>query len=216
MTEQKSANKNVYVIGVTGSIGCGKSLVGKQLQEMGIGVLDTDHLAHELLNNPGPAYTRILERFGKDLVSETGGPIDRKKLGAIVFQDAAARGDLEAIMHPAIAQLQRDRVAALGQKHPVVAVLVPLLFETKSRDRYNEVWTIIVHKDVQMARLKLRDKLSDEELRRRINAQLPQEKKAEWADVVIDNSSSPEVTRGYVLEKVQALYKRLGITPEPT
>jgi hypothetical protein len=95
-------------------------------------------------------------------------------------------------------------------------VLVPLLFETKSRDRYNEVWTIIVHKDVQMARLKLRDKLSDEDLRRRINAQLPQEKKAEWADVVIDNSSSPEVTRGYVLEKVQALYKRLGITPEPT
>ncbi|CAN5450903.1 hypothetical protein BH11CYA1_BH11CYA1_36610 [soil metagenome] len=196
-----NTTKKTYVIGITGSIGCGKSLVGRQLQEMGVAVIDADHLSHELVNKPGPAYDKILARFGADLAISPGGPIDRKKLGEIVFNDTAARTDLEAILHPAIGELQKTRTVELAKSNDIVAVLVPLLFETGSQGKYSAVWTVYVHKEIQIQRLKLRDKLSDEEVVRRIKAQWPQDKKAELADKIVDNSGSPEQT----LEQVKVL-----------
>ncbi len=209
MTNSTKAKKT-YVLGITGSIGCGKSLVGKQLQEMGVAVIDADHLSHELVNNPGPAYDQILARFGADLVSSPGGPIDRKKLGAIVFNDASARAELEAILHPAIAELQSTRVAALAKTHEIVAVLVPLLFETGSQNKYSAVWAVIVHKEIQISRLKLRDNLSDEEVVRRIKAQWPQAKKAELADQVVDNSGNPEQTLVQVAKLVGEIRAKMA------
>ena len=211
--------KKTYVIGITGSIGCGKSLVGRQLQELGVAVIDADHLSHELVNNPGPAYDKILARFGADLAISPGGPIDRKKLGAIVFADSAARTDLEAILHPAIGELQKTRTIELAKTHDIVAVLVPLLFETGSRAKYSAVWAVVVHKEIQIQRLKLRDKLSDEEVVRRIKAQWPQDKKAELADHVIDNSGSPDQTMERVKFLVGEIRTKMGLpqgqTPTP-
>ncbi len=215
----ENSQKKTYVIGITGSIGCGKSLVGRQLQELGVAVIDADHLSHELVNNPGPAYDKILARFGADLAISPGGPIDRKKLGAIVFADSAARTDLEAILHPAIAELQKTRTIELAKTHDIVAVLVPLLFETGSQAKYSAVWAVVVHKEIQIQRLKLRDKLSDEEVVRRIKAQWPQDKKAELADHVIDNSGSPDQTMERVKFLVGEIRTKMGLpqgqTPTP-
>ena len=215
----ENSQKKTYVIGITGSIGCGKSLVGRQLQELGVAVIDADHLSHELVNNPGPAYDKILARFGADLAISPGGPIDRKKLGAIVFADSAARTDLEAILHPAIGELQKTRTIELAKTHDIVAVLVPLLFETGSRAKYSAVWAVVVHKEIQIQRLKLRDKLSDEEVVRRIKAQWPQDKKAELADHVIDNSGSPDQTMERVKFLVGEIRTKMGLpqgqTPTP-
>lgn len=209
MTNSTKAKKT-YVLGITGSIGCGKSLVGKQLQEMGVAVIDADHLSHELVNNPGPAYDKILARFGAHLANSPGGPIDRKALGSIVFNDSQARADLEAILHPAIAELQKTRVAALAKTYDIVAVLVPLLFETGSQSKYSAVWAIIVHKEIQISRLKLRDQLTDEEVVRRIKAQWPQAKKAEMADQVVDNSGNPDETRVQVAKLVGEIRTKMA------
>ncbi|MFA6210592.1 MAG: dephospho-CoA kinase [Candidatus Obscuribacterales bacterium] len=215
----ENSQKKTYVIGITGSIGCGKSLVGRQLQEMGVAVIDADHLSHELVNKPGPAYDKILARFGADLAISPGGPIDRKKLGAIVFNDTAARADLEAILHPAIGELQKTRTIELAKTHDIVAVLVPLLFETGSQGKYSAVWAVTVHKEIQIQRLKLRDKLSDEEVVRRIKAQWPQDKKAELADKIVDNSGSPEQTLQQVKILVSEIRTKMGLpqgqTPTP-
>lgn len=213
MTKQKTPkSKNVvYVIGVTGSIGTGKSAVGKMLAEMGVTVFDADHFTHELLNKPGQTYDQVISRFGKDLVEAPGLPINREKLGKIVFNDAAAKKDLEAIMHPAIFALRAQRIA---ESKGVVAILVPLLFETKTEGQYDEVWTVIAKESVQLARLRIRDKRSDEELLKRIRSQMPQEKKAALSKVVIDNSGNLQDTQLQVVAGLTAAQDCLRIKEE--
>lgn len=195
MTENES--KTAYVIGVTGSIGTGKSAVGKLLESMGVAVIDTDHLAAELRDGEGPVRDMIVERFGADIIVD--GKVSREKLGQVVFNDPQARKDLEDILHPAIAELKSRRISlAAASGSGVVAVLVPLLFETNSQAQYDEVWTVVANEAVQMTRLRERDKRSDEELLKRIRAQFPQEKKAALSLVVIDNSGELEETRKQV------------------
>lgn len=203
MTENES--KTAYVIGVTGSIGTGKSAVGKLLESMGVAVIDTDHLAAELRDGEGPVRDMIVERFGADIIVD--GKVSREKLGLVVFNDPQARKDLEDILHPAIAELKSRRISlAAASGSGVVAVLVPLLFETNSQAQYDEVWTVVANEAVQMTRLRERDKRSDEELLKRIRAQFPQEKKAALSLVVIDNSGELEETRKQV-EKALASTK---------
>lgn len=197
MTSTATKPSQAYLIGVTGSIGTGKSLIGKQLQEMGYTVIDTDHLAHELLNNPGPTYDKVLARFGQDIADGPGKPVNREKLGKIVFANPAEKTALEAIMLPAIRALLLERVA---DKTGIVFVLVPLLFETNSQSLYNEVWAVTVRPDIQLVRLRQRDKRSDEELKARIATQFSQEKKAAMATLTIGNSGSPEETRVSVVK----------------
>jgi dephospho-CoA kinase len=203
-------NKKPAVLGVTGAIGSGKSLVGKMLLELGLPVIDTDHLAHELLNSPNPAYDKVVARFGAEIVTTPGGPIDRKLLGSYVFKYDRARAELEAIMHPAIAELQAARIAALSD-HDLVVVLVPLLFEAGSQHKYDYIWCVTINREVQMARLELRDKASREQILQRINAQWPQEQKALLSDAVIDNSFSKEDTLGQVVKQLAATRAKLEL-----
>lgn len=212
MNRQTIHGPGVYVIGVTGSIASGKSLVGQQLQKLGVGVFDVDHLTHELLNNPGPTYDQVIARFGADIAPVSGGPIDRKKLGAIVFSNADARRDLEAIMHPAIAELRNQRIQQMAKSHTIVAVLVPLLFETNSQDQYNETWMVSVHEDIQLVRVMVRDGVSEEEAQRKIDAQWPQSQKAKLADRVISNSGSPEQTFSRVQQVLLEARKEATMT----
>lgn len=189
-----------YVIGITGSIACGKSTIGKMLEDLGVAVIDTDALAHELLDGPNPAYQAVLTRFGADLCDAPGRPINRAKLGAIVFSDAKARADLEAILHPAIENRRQERIAALADAE-IIAVQVPLLFEAKSESRYDEVWAILVDRKTQVQRLMSRPPgMSDEQANKRIAAQWSQEKKAALAHRIIDNSGTLTETRAQ-LEK---------------
>ncbi|MBU6453045.1 MAG: dephospho-CoA kinase [Cyanobacteria bacterium REEB67] len=206
-------NKKPAVLGVTGAIGSGKSLVGKMLLELGLPVIDTDHLAHELLNSPNPAYDKVVARFGANIVTTPGGPIDRKLLGSYVFKYERARAELEAIMHPAIAALQAERIAALSD-HDLVVVLVPLLFEAGSQHKYDYIWCVTINREVQMARLELRDKASREQILQRINAQWPQEQKALLSDAVIDNSFTKEDTLGQVVKQLAATRTKLEL-PAP-
>ncbi len=206
MTIKTQTGNPVYVIGVTGGIGSGKSAVGTMLSQMGVTVFDTDHIARDLRDKPGPVQDQILARFGADLLNSDGS-INREKLGRIVFDDPQARKDLEDILHPAIAAAKQERIEA---SEGIVAVLVPLLYETSSQSQYDEVWTVVVQPDVQLARLRARDKRSDEELKKRIAAQLPQDAKAALSLVVIDNSGDLAATQVQVAQAIAETRERFA------
>lgn len=188
----------VKVVGVTGVIASGKSLVGRILQELGFPVIDTDQIVHDLFENNDQLKSAIASRFGDELLIDGGARIDRVRLGTLVFSDPAARRDLEAIVHPAtIAECER-RVDELSQGGKPVFVLVPLLFEAKQEHRYDEVWTVQTTENVLRQRLQQRNNYSDEEISKRLAAQLSQFEKVQRANKVIDNSGTIDNTRDQV------------------
>ncbi len=187
------------IIGVTGTIGAGKSTVGNILAEAGVPVIDTDAIVHELLSEDTPARRAVIARFGPEIVSDGGsGSIDRAKLGKTVFADDQARKELESIIHPAVIMEYRRRVNQLLD-HPVVAILVPLLFEAGVEAEFDEVWAVIADEQTLRKRLRLRDAMSEDEIDRRLAAQWSQSEKAGRSARTIDNSGSPENTRRQVM-----------------
>ena len=210
-----TAAKNT-VLGITGTISSGKSLVGKILARQGIAVIDTDQVVHELLSSDEATKKSILNQFGAAVFAanpcqgEPLPPVDRKALGALVFSDPQKRRNLEAILHPNVILNCRKRVKDLSEsgtssRFPLVAILVPLLFEAKLEKEYDEIWSVFTEESVLRQRLGERDKLSQAEIENRLAAQLPQSEKARRAGQVIDNSGTPEETERQVnllLEKM--------------
>ncbi|MBI4534521.1 MAG: dephospho-CoA kinase [Candidatus Melainabacteria bacterium] len=186
------------VIGITGTIGSGKSTIGKILTDHSIPVIDTDHIVHELLSTDTQVRRAVIERFGPAIMhSDKVGSVDRTKLAGIVFQNIRAKQDLESIVHPAVIAEYRRQSKELA-RYPVVAVLVPLLFEAGIASEFDEVWTVLTAEDVLRQRLKSRENLSSIEIDKRLAAQWPQEQKASRSHRIIDNSGSLEETRHQV------------------
>lgn len=204
-------NTTPKVIGITGTIGAGKSLVGKLLEDLKVPVIDTDKVVHHLLEDDTPTRAAVIERFGKTIQTPDG-TINRRALGAIVFADSKARKDLEAIVHPAVRSDCRCRIEEFS-KEPLVAVLVPLLFEAGMKEEYDQIWTVVTNEPILRERLKDRDKMTDEDIDRRLRAQWPQSKKAEQAHIVIDNSGSREETSQQLTVLIQKQRSALRESP---
>lgn len=180
------------VIAITGSIGSGKSLVGKLLEEHGYKVIDTDAVVHYLFEDNAELKRSVQERFGSAVVSPSG-EIDRSALGTVVFEDAIARRDLERIVHPAVLN-ECDRMLDMIPSDKPVFILIPLLFEAGLEKRYDEIWSVTTTEPILRARLKQRNSYSDDEISQRLSAQLPQSEKARRSHRVINNSGSIENT----------------------
>ncbi len=191
------------ILGITGVIGSGKSLVGRILEDAGEPVIDTDKVVHELLTNDTPTRAAVAERFGKDVQREDGA-IDRPKLARIVFANDDDRKALEAIVHPAVRAECRRRIDAMPDED-VVAVLVPLLFEAGIEEAYDIIWTVVTELPILRERLRNRDQLTDEQIDARLAAQWPQEQKRTLADTVIDNSGTIADTTSIVLAELAAI-----------
>ena len=191
------------VIGLTGNIGVGKSTVMDLLAGLGAAGIDADKVAHQVMEPGQPAYEQIVARFGP-LIAPDGGPIDRLRLGQIVFTDPAALADLEAIVHPAVFQVIQRRVAEAGA--PVVVIeAIKLLEAGLSRQLCQQVWVVTAPREQQIQRLMDSRGLSEAEAVLRIDAQPPQADKAAQADVVIDNGGSLEAAREQVERAWQML-----------
>jgi len=177
-------------IGLTGGIATGKSTVANLLAERGAYIIDLDLIAREVVEPGQPALARVAERFGQAVLREDG-TLDRKKLGSIVFADEAQRKALEAILHPAIRAVMKERMVARESSHPeqLVVVDVPLLFESKLEPYFEQIMLVYVPREEQLKRLMKRDGLSREDAERRLAAQMSIEDKKALADIVIDNSS---------------------------
>lgn len=190
--------KGVYLIGLTGNIACGKSTVLSMLKEHGAAVIDADQVTRQVQRPGEPVYRQIVETFGEAILVEPGGPINRQRLGAIVFSDPQALRRLEQIVHPAVhARILAwlDDVATYARVAVIDAVK---LLEAGWKQVCDAVWVVTCTPDQQLRRLMETRGMSEAEARMRIAAQPPQESRVAQADVVIDNSGSLDATRAQV------------------
>jgi dephospho-CoA kinase len=192
-------------IGLTGGVGAGKSEVARMLAGRGLPVIDTDRLAHELLDDAGSsAVQAIVARFGPGMVTPDGG-INRGALAQVVFGDAHERRALEAILHPAIQSLVEERVAELPEKTPLVIVEVPLLVESGWHTSMDLVVVVDCAPETQVARFMARTGASQEEAWARVHSQLDRRSRLTYADLVVANSGGlDELAR-----EVEVLYEKL-------
>ncbi|MDJ0625070.1 MAG: dephospho-CoA kinase [Candidatus Caenarcaniphilales bacterium] len=187
-------------IAVTGNIACGKSFAGQLLKEYGLPVLDCDHVVHELLLQNNQITSELIEILKpNDILNNNSSEstvIDRRKLGKIIFNDNALRRKVEELVHPKCFETIDaffDKQKALGEK--IAFNLIPLLFETNSQNRYDQIWLMYCNENVQYERFKIRNpELDIEDIENRIKSQISQEKKKELSDFIIDNSGSKENT----------------------
>lgn len=188
------------IIGLTGGIASGKSLVADILAELGAVVIDADRLAREVVTPGTEPYRMIIETFG-DNVLQTDGTLNRKALGRIVFADPDARARLERITHPAILALGKKRLDEERSKGTaVVFYVVPLLLEVGLASSVDEVWIVYADDETQMERLMKRDGIGRDEALRKVAAQMPMDEKIKLGKVIIDNSGTAEETRQKVIE----------------
>lgn len=196
----------MLVVGLTGGVATGKSIVANHLRQLGAPIVDADRLAREVVEPGEPALEQIKASFGPEVI-DAQGRLDRKKLGQIVFQDAKARKTLEDILHPLIRERMHQELKRLEESGQKIAVCdIPLLYESRhSLKIVDKVVVVYAPKEAQKARLMERDGLTSEEADLRIAAQLPTEDKVAKADYVIDNSSGTAST----LRQVERVWKEL-------
>lgn len=194
------------ILGVTGGIASGKSLVTSILRNLGAAVVSADELAREVVAPGSPTLARLLEHFGPGILLPSG-ELDRPALGALVFADPQERAALNAITHPAIAALSLARLVQLtAADWPLVVYEAPLLYEVGAESRVDAVLVVTVPETQQLQRLMARDQLSEAAAWERIAAQLPQAEKAARADFVIANDDTIEALEA----QVKALFARLA------
>ncbi len=184
----------MFLIGLTGNIGTGKSTVGALLGERGALVLDADLVYRQLIEPGEPGFKAVVDLFGPGILTE--GKIDRRKLGAIVFRDPAALRKLERATHPLVlARIDQT----LAERKPRVAVHEAIkLIESGAAERVDELWVVTAPRDVQIERLMRTRGLSREEAALRVDSQPPQEEKIARADVVIANDGDLDALRAAV------------------
>ena len=188
-------------VGLTGSIGVGKSFVASIFVELGCHVLDADQTAREVVMPGTPGLKALTEAFGEEILTPDG-TLDRKQLGAVVFNDESQRQRLNGILHPFIIARQDEILNAWEAEDPdgIGIVDAALMIESGGYKRFDKLIVVHCRPEVQLERLMLRDKLSRDEALRRINSQMPQEEKQKFADYLIDTSDGFELTRSQSVE----------------
>ncbi len=184
------------VIGLTGGIASGKSTVGRMLEDLGAAVVDADQLAREVVAPGTPGLREVVAAFGSDVLDEEG-RLARERLGERVFADPGERRRLERILHPRIAELARQRLAAVRGRLAVYQA--PLIFETGREKEFQGVLLVDCEPDLQLSRLMVRDRLGEADARARLAAQLPAAERRRRATWVVDNSGSLDDTRAQLL-----------------
>jgi len=185
----------MLLVGLTGGLASGKSFIGHVLEECGCRLIRADDLGHEVLAAGGAAYAGVLEAFGSDILKEDG-EIDRRRLGALVFGDAARLARLNGLVHPHVFALQDERIAAIGSREPraIVVVEAAIMIETGSYTRYDTIVLAVCARETQIARAMRRDGLTRQEVEARLGRQMPLEDKTAYARFVIDTDHTKEET----------------------
>src|SRR5262245_52167240 len=180
---------NKYVIGLTGNIGMGKSLVRKMLEHLGAYTIDADGLAHQVMAPGAPAYQPVIETFGRWILDKEN-KVERTKLGAVVFSHPEALARLEALTHPIVGHGIDTLVSRA--KQPIVVIEAIKLLETPMGGQVDAIWVVDAAPQIQLERLMGKRGMSEYEARKRIETQNPQREKLAKASVVITNNGTPQ------------------------
>lgn len=202
---KRPRRNSILRVALTGGIACGKSVVARILEQKGFFVHYADRTARDLVSPGRPAWKKIVERFGSEIL-RSDQTIDRTRLGAVVFADTDARRFLNALLHPLVLA-EREKilkgVERMG-RHEVFVSEAALTIEAGFARHFDRVVVVHCDGDVQVRRLMERDGIGEEQARRKTGAQMPQEEKLGHADYVIDTSGTMAETIDQT-EKICAL-----------
>lgn len=174
------------VLGITGSIATGKTTVTKYLKEHGYIVVDSDQLAYDALTIDEDCIEQTKKRFKLE-----SGPIDRKRLGRIIFNDSQAKKDLEAIIHPYVIKKIKEAIK-INQDQEIIFLDIPLLFESHLEYLCDQIIVVYLNEQEEVKRLMKRDNLDEDYARLIISNQMSIEEKKARANIVLDNSKGLE------------------------
>jgi dephospho-CoA kinase len=201
-----SGDPRSILVGLTGGIATGKTVVAAMLEELGAPMIDFDLLARRVVEPDKPAWRDIVAYFGQEAINEDRS-LDRERVAEIVFADHEKRKQLERFTHPRIREEFVAEVRSIRRDDPdaIIQAVVPLLIESGLQAFFDHLVVVYAPADIQVARLIERDDLSRGAAETRLQAQMPIDDKARHADTVIDNSGSLENTR----RQVEELWRRL-------
>lgn len=196
-------------VGLTGSIAVGKSFVAGVLAELGCHVLDADQAAREVVAPGSAGLSEVVGVFGESVLQEDG-TLDRQHLGSLIFEDQSKRQLLNSILHPYIIALQDKQLRRWEAEDPggIAVVDAALMIESGGYKRFDKLIVVHCRPEVQIERLMSRDKVTREEAQKRIEAQMSQEAKKQFADYLIDTSDGFESARrrtGEVYDQLRRL-----------
>ena len=192
---------SMFVVGLTGGIGSGKTVASDRFEELGVKVVDADIASRVVVEIGKPALSSIEDEFGSDVISDDGS-LNRAKLREIIFKDDEAKSWLESLLHPLIGQHILDEIASATSKY--VILVSPLLFETTQFQMCNRTLLIDVPKDIQILRTAKRDKVPESQVEKIIVSQMDRDQKISKADDVIVNDG--EI--GDLISKIDKIHQR--------
>jgi dephospho-CoA kinase len=208
MDYQHTQKSLILLIGLTGGIASGKSTVAHMLEEMGSHVIDFDMLARRVVEPGRPAWKKIVDYFGRDILQGSG-EIDRKRLSRIIFGNSEKRKRLEGFTHPFIADEFTGHVDEIASSDPdaIINAVVPMLFEAGMQALFHKVVVVYIPREEQIKRLIERDGISEGDAVNILNAQMHIDEKIRQADFIINNENSIEETKRQVHDLWNTLRK---------
>ena len=193
-------------VGLTGGYATGKTFVAHELERLGCYLIYADRLGHEVLLPDGEAYPSVVAEFGRQIL-EDNGVIDRKKLAALVFEDAEKLKKLTGYVHPAVFRLERKLLDKFAAQSPqgIAVIEAAILIEANRTDFFDKIILTVCDPETQMARAMKRDHATREEVAARLANQMPDEEKRKHADFVLDTNGAKEQTTA----QVKAIHSQL-------
>lgn len=199
----------MLVVGLTGGMCCGKTTVSSMFAELGCFIIDADQISRKLVEPEQFAWKRLVKAFGKDILSKDK-TLNRRKLGAMIFQDSEKRKILNSIMHPLIIKEEERQVKEAEKKlHEITIVSAALMIEVGAYKRFKKIIVVYCSKETQIIRIMKRERVTRKEALQRIAAQLSSTEKKSYADYLINTSGPFSLTRKQVVVIYQKL-KRLS------
>ena len=199
--------KPPYTVALTGGIASGKTLVSDEFAKLGVPIIDTDVIAHQIVEPGQPALEEIESVFGSDILDDNG-RLKRQRLRALIFSNPDERKKLESILHPRIRQEAGHAVAKVVYKYCIL--VIPLLAERGAYPNLDRVLLVDVEPDTQISRLMARDDTNEEQARQALASQASRAQRLEIADDILDNSGTPTQARMAVAD-LHKKYMRLAV-----
>jgi dephospho-CoA kinase len=194
----------MLVVGLTGGICCGKSAVTSMFAELGCFIVDADVIARKLVEPEEPAWKQIAKFFGRDILNRDK-TLNRKKLAGIIFADAKKRKVLNSILHPLIIKEEERQAREARGRYSITIVSAALMIEAGTYKHFRKVIVVYCNREVQIARVMKREKVSRSEALQRLGAQLSNREKKKYADYLINTSGPFPQTRKQVLQVYEKL-----------
>ena len=195
LTPTSEENHHLFTVALTGGIASGKTLISDEFVKLGVAVIDTDVIAHSLVEPGQPALKEIASEFGSNIIDYSG-RLKRRELRSLIFSDPVKRTKLESILHPKIRQATAEAIAKVTSVYCIL--VIPLLVERGAYPNVNRVLVVDVESATQISRLMARDNSSRKQAEQALASQAGREQRLGIADDVLNNSGSPEQARDQV------------------